>query len=98
AGVFTEADVGDENELFGRGGFLQRAQTLLHDAMVIPGAGAPLVLGFGKAEEKQAADAERSGLFGFADGLIDGEVEDAGHRADFAADAFAGTKEKRIDE
>ena len=36
--------------------------------------------------------------FGFLHRFIDGEVEDAGHRANFAADAFAGAEEQRIDQ
>ena len=63
-------------------GLLERAQALLHDAVVVPGAGALLVFGFRQAEEQQAADAELRGLFGFADGFVDGEIEDAGHGAD----------------
>ena len=91
AGVFAEADVGDEDELLGGGGLLERAQALLHDSVFVPCAGALFVFGFGQAEEQQAADAEAGGFFGFANGFIDGEIEDAGHGADGAADALAGT-------
>ncbi len=98
AGVLAEADVGDEDELLRGCGLLERAQGLLHDAVVFPCAGALLVFGFGQAEEQQAADAELCGLFGFAHGLVDGEVEDAGHGADWIAHAFAGADKERIDE
>jgi len=49
-------------------------------------------------EEEQAADAEGRGGFGFADSLINRDVEDAWHGADGVADALAGTDEERIDE
>ena len=74
------------------------AQGLLHDAALFPCAGAFFVLGFGQAEEQQAAQAQAGRFFGFAHGFVDGEVEDAGHGADFAADAFAGTDKERIDQ
>jgi hypothetical protein len=37
-------------------------------------------------------------LFGFADGLVDGEVENAGHGADGLADGFAGAEEEGVDQ
>ena len=55
-------------------------------------------LDLGQAEEQQAAEAEAGGFFGFADGFVDGEVEDAGHGADFAADAFAGADKEGVDQ
>ena len=58
AGVLAQADVGDEHELLCRAGLFQRAKSLLHDAIVGPGAGGLLVFRFRQAEEKQAADAE----------------------------------------
>ena len=60
----------------------ERAQALLDDAVVVIRAGAALVLGLRQAEEQQAADAQAGGFLGFADGLVDGEVEDARHGAD----------------
>ena len=76
----------------------ERAQALLDDAVVVVCAGALLVLGFGQAEEQQAAQAEARGLLGLADGFVDGEVEDAGHGADRAADALAGAEKEGIDQ
>ena len=98
AGVFAEADVGDEHELLGGCGLLEGAQSLLHDAVVVPRAGALLVLGFGQAKKQQAAESEASGFFGFAHGFVDGEIEDAGHGADGAAHALAGTEKERVDQ
>jgi hypothetical protein len=98
AGVLAEADVGDEDQLFGGGRGFEGAQALLHDAVLVPCAGALLVLGFGQAEEQQAAEAEARGLFGLAHGFIDGEVEDAGHGADFAAHALAGAEKEGVDQ
>jgi len=43
AGVFAEADVGDEDQLFRGGGLLEGAQSLLDDATVIVCAGGLLV-------------------------------------------------------
>ena len=98
AGVLAEADVGDEDQLLGGRRGLEGAQALLHDAVVVICAGALLVLGFGQAEEQQAAEAEAGGFFGFANGFVDGEVEDAGHGADWAAHAFAGAEKEGIDQ
>ena len=97
-GVLAEADVGDEHERFRGGGLLERAQAALHDAVVDPGAGAVLVFFGGKAEEQEAADAECGAGLGFLHGFVDGEVEDAGHGGDFAANAFALAEEERVDE
>jgi hypothetical protein len=98
AGVLAEADVGDEDEFFCGGAFLDGAQALLDDAIVVPGAGSFFVLGIGQAEEQQPADAEGRSLFGFANSLIHGEIEDAGHGAYRIAHALAGTDEERIDQ
>ena len=98
AGVLAETDVGDEDQLPGGVGAAQGAQGLLNDAAFFPCAGAVLVLGFGQAEEQEAAEAEAGGFFGFEDGFVDGEVEDAGHGADFFAYAFAGADEQGVDQ
>ena len=58
---------------------------------------AMLVFFGGKAEEQEAANAERGAGFGFLHGFVDGEVEDAGHGGDLAADAFAFAEEERVD-
>jgi hypothetical protein len=98
AGVFAQADVGDEDEFLRGRGLLDGAQSLLHDAVFIPCAGALLVLGFGQAEEEQAAEAQSCRFFCFADGFIDGEVEDAGHGADGLAHGLAGADEQGVDQ
>ena len=51
---------------------------MLHNAVLVPGAGSVFVLGVGKAKKQQAAEAELSRFFGFADRFVDGEIEDAG--------------------
>ena len=98
AGVLAEADVGDEDKLFCGCTLLEGAKALLHDSVVVPGAGGLLVFAVGQAEEQQSADAEARGFFGFADGLVDGEIEDAGHGTDRVAHALAGADEERIDQ
>ncbi len=77
---------------------LERAEGALHDAVVDPGAGALLVFRCGKAEEQKAAESELRAGLGFLDGFVDGEIEDARHGGDFAADAFAFGDEERVDE
>jgi len=64
----------------------------------LPRRRALLVLAFWQAEEQQAAEAETSGLFGFLDRLVDGEIEDAGHGADGGADALSGADEERVNQ
>ena len=66
AGVLAEANVGDEDELFGGFRLLERAQRLLHDAVFVPGAGALLVFCFRQAKKEQSAQAEARGFLGFA--------------------------------
>ena len=41
---------------------------------------------------------EAGGFLGFAHGLVDGEVEDAGHGADFVAHAFTGAEKEGVDQ
>ena len=53
-GVLAEADVGDHGQVRVR--LLQRPHRHLHDALVVVGAGADLVLGGGDAEEQDRAD------------------------------------------
>ena len=98
AGVLAEADVGDKDELFGGFGLLKGVEAPLDDTVLVPGAGGLLVLGFGQAEEEQSTKAEGGGLLGFAHCLVDGEVEDAGHGADFMADALAGAEKEGVDQ
>ena len=59
-GVLAEADVGDHGQV--GVGLLQRPHRHLHDALVVVGAAAGLVLGRRDAEEEQRADAERSAI------------------------------------
>ena len=69
-GVLAEADVGDDDErVAGARGF-QGAEPLLDDAVVGIGSGGENIFLRGKAEEKQAAEAERGAGFGFFHGLI----------------------------
>ena len=65
-GVLAQADVGDHEQLGVRG--LDRARGELHDALVVPGAGALGVLLGGDAEQQHGGDAEREGAAGLLDG------------------------------
>ena len=97
-GVLAEADVGDEDEGVEARDCLEGAESLLDDALLGIGSGGVGIFFGGKAEEEQAAEAESGAGFGFFDGFVDGEIEDAGHGGDFLADAFAGTDKERVDE
>src|ERR1035441_2488926 len=46
----------------------------------------------------RAPGARAGGFFGRAECLVDGEIEDAGHGADRAADALAGTEKEGVDQ
>ncbi len=95
-GVLAEADVGDHGQV--GVGLLERPHRHLHDALVVVGAGAGLVLGGGDAEEEDGADAGGGDLGGLGDQLGDREALDAGHRVDFLADVLAGDDEQRLDQ
>jgi hypothetical protein len=99
AGVLAEADVGDEDQLFDAASVcLSARRPCWTMPFVVIGAGATLVLGLRQAEEEQAAEAQARGFFGLFDGLVDGEVEDARHGADGAADALAGAEKEGVDQ
>ena len=95
-GVLAEADVGDHGQV--RVGLLQRAHRHLHDALVVVGAGAGLVLGGGDAEEQERADPGGGDLAGLLDQAGDREALDARHRLDLLADALAGDDEGGLDQ
>ena len=65
-----------------RVGLLERAHGELHDALVVVGAGALLVLLGGHAEQQHRRDAERVRLAGLLDRVRDRQPLDAGHRLD----------------
>ena len=95
-GVLAEADVGDHDQ-FGVG-LLQRPHRHLHDALVVVGAGAGLVLGGGDAEEQDRADPGGGDLGRLRDQLRDREALDARHRLDLLADPLAGDDEGGLDQ
>ena len=81
--VFAQADVGDHGQVGVR--LLQRAHRHLHDALVVVGAGARLVLFGGDPEEDHRADAGGLDLGRLGDQLADREALDARHRLDVLA-------------
>ncbi len=95
-GVLAEADVGDHREV--GVGLLEGADRHLHDALVVVGARAGLVLGGGDAEEEDGADAGGGDLGRLGDQLGDREALDAGHRVDVFADVLAGYYEEGLDQ
>ena len=97
-GVFAEADVCDDDERLCFAGGLDCAEASLDDAVGCPGSGALLVFFGGNAEEQNSADSEIGAGFDLLERLIDGEIKDAGHAADLAANTFALADKKRINE
>ena len=95
-GVLAEADVGDHGQV--GVGLLQRPHRHLHDALVVVGAGAGLVLGGGDAEEQDRADPGGGDLGRLGDQLGDREALDARHRLDLLADPLAGDDEGGLDQ
>ena len=95
-GVFAETNIGHQEELLRRRP--EGAEGLLHDAIFRPCAAALLVLDCGKPKEQKPGQAELRRLFHFFHRLVDGEVVDPGHGADFPPDAFARADEERVDQ
>ena len=60
-GVFVEAEISHEHDAVAEV-ITQLAKGHLHDAIGIPGAGSPLVLGCGNSEEDESGDSERHKL------------------------------------
>ena len=94
--VLAEADVGDHHQVRMR--LLQRAHRHLHDALVVVGARAGLVLRRRDAEQDHGADAGGLDLGRLGDELADREALDAGHRLHGLADVLAGDHEQRLHE
>jgi hypothetical protein len=97
-GVLAHADIRNQDQLLRCRRFVEGAQGLLDDAVVVPRAGALLVLGLGQSEEEQAAEAKAGRFFGFLDCDVDRNIEDAGHGGDRAANAGSRADEERIDQ
>ena len=96
AGVLAVADVGHDQQF--RNLAAQCPDSLLHDAVIVVGAGGDFVLRFRQSEEDYAADAERLHLGAFLHQLVDRELVIIRHGADLAADAFARANEERQNE
>ena len=79
-------------------GLLDRARGELHDAFVVPGAGALGVLLGRQAEDQDGRDAELAGVACLGDGMGDREPVDPGHRRDRLAAVDPVRDEHRIDE
>ena len=96
AHVFAEANVGDDEQV---GTFrLDRADCLLHDAILRIGAGSALVLFVRQAEKEDSAEPGLRGADGFAGDLVRRDLLDPGHAADGAAALDFLANEKRKDE
>src|ERR1700680_339717 len=94
--VFAKTDIADKNEV--RNFALDGAGRLLHDAVVGPGSGGYFVFFLGQAEQNYRENSQRTRFTGLFNNLVDGEVEDSGHGADFLAYALSRADEDGIDE
>ena len=79
-------------------GLLDRPRRQLHDALVVPGARALLVLGGGEPEQQHGGDPELRRLARLGDRVGDREPVDAGHRRDRLAPVDPVGDEHRVDE
>src|ERR1700730_11748652 len=94
--VFAKADIANKNEV--RNFALDSAGRLLHHAVVGPGSGGYFVFLLRQAEQNYRGHPQRTRFAGFLHNLVDREVEDSGHGADFLAYALSWADEDGIDE
>ena len=87
-GVLAQAHVGDDQRVRAR--VLDRAGGELHDALVVPGAAALLVLVGGQAEQQHAGDAAVVQRPRLLSGGADRQAVDAGHGVDGRARRVLG--------
>ncbi len=92
-GIFTKADVGDDQQL--GCGLFDGGQALLDNALVAVGVAAVGVLGRGDAEQDQAAQPQGGRLPSLFGGQIGGQLEMSRHRRDRLALVLARAKEQR---
>ena len=95
-GVLAQAHVRHHQQLLA--GRADRADRLLHDAVVGVALGADRVLGRGQPEQDHAADPELLDLLRLARHLVDRQVVAAGQRRDLAPQPLAGRHEQRVDQ
>ena len=76
--VLAETDVREQQEL--RKPLAQRTQRVLDDAVLLPGAGALVVLRLGDAEQDHRLDARRDELLRLSDETLDGVPAHRGQR------------------
>src|ERR1700674_2040113 len=94
--VFAKADIANKNEV--RNFALEGAGRLMHHAVVGPGSGGYFVFLLRQAEQKYRRHSQRTRFTGFLHNLVDREVDDSGHGADFLAYALSWADEDGIDE
>ena len=89
--VLAHADIGDHDEIGKLA--LESADALLDGAILVPRAGALVVLHVRNAEEDHSTDARIRRRFCIAQHLIDRRLGDAGHRRDRHADIRAACRD-----
>ena len=94
--VLAEADVREEDEV-GRP-LRERPERLLHDAVLVPGAGGGLVLLLRDPEEKDGADAEAEELLCLVGEPVDGALRNTGKPFERLVDTGARAGKQGIDE
>ena len=96
AGVFAEADVGNDQEF--RQGFLDGSGRLLHDSLCIVSAGPHFIFLLRNAEHDHRRDIQPRSLTALLDQEVHRPAVVAGHGADLLLHLRARTGKKRVDE
>src|SRR5262245_44912612 len=94
--VLAEADVAHDDEVADL--TLDGADSLLHDAVVGPGAGRDFVFFLRESEKNDGWNSERVRGARLFHRFVNGKIEDTGHRAHFLMHARSGTDEQGINE
>ncbi len=96
AGVFTETDIGDNQDVGNL--VLDTADGLLNDAVLGKGAGGQFVFFVGNPEKKDGRNPQVLRFLDFLEDVIDGHLEIAGHGMDWFFSVFAGDNKEGINQ
>lgn len=95
-GILAQTGIRNDQQI--RGCLLDRPCCLLDNPPLFESAGSGSILFIGNSEEDNSGNAKIENMAGFLTGLVDGEIEDSRHGADFSADMAARNHEQRVDE
>src|ERR1041385_1803488 len=93
APVLAIADIGHDDEF--RNLAFYRAYRLLHDAVLGIGPGRDFVFRLGDSKQNYPTDSQLQRFGAFLDDVVDRQLRVTWHRADLAANAFAGACKQR---